>query len=206
MRRDQFQVGHTIHRRGRRRSRAAVDAALTRLGARKASEIVMLTWRLLQACRAAIPSSLAAPASISNSYRRPRDRGDELPPGAAVGSGSFRESSIRLRRRLAPPQPEPRHGQEAGGAGFHGAIRARNGDSTGSVRGGKPVFFWIILLLVSGRTDHGPIRVKAQWKEAGSESGSKSTHRGSNPGAPASHQGPSPRPPGILRTDDISGG
>ena len=28
-------------------------AALTRLGARKASEIVMLTWRLLQACRAA---------------------------------------------------------------------------------------------------------------------------------------------------------
>jgi hypothetical protein len=28
------------------------DGALTRLGARKASEIVMLTWRLLQACRA----------------------------------------------------------------------------------------------------------------------------------------------------------
>jgi hypothetical protein len=33
-------------------------------------------------------------------------------------SVSFTESSIRLRRRLAPPPPKPRNGQEAGGAGF----------------------------------------------------------------------------------------
>jgi hypothetical protein len=45
-------------------------------------------------------------------------------------SVNFTESSIRLRRRLAPPPPKPRNGQEAGGAGFRRAIRARNGDST----------------------------------------------------------------------------
>jgi hypothetical protein len=33
-------------------------------------------------------------------------------------SVSFTESSIRLRRRLAPPPPKPRNGQEAGGAGI----------------------------------------------------------------------------------------
>jgi hypothetical protein len=35
---------------------------------------------------------------------------------------SFTVSSIRLRRRLAPPPPKPRNGQEAGGAGFRMAI------------------------------------------------------------------------------------
>jgi pimeloyl-ACP methyl ester carboxylesterase len=32
----------------------------------------MLTWRLLQACREAMPSIVAAPASISDSHCRPR--------------------------------------------------------------------------------------------------------------------------------------
>jgi hypothetical protein len=45
-------------------------------------------------------------------------------------SVNFTESSIRLRRRLAPPPPKPRGGQKAGGAGFLRAVRARNGDST----------------------------------------------------------------------------
>src|SRR5262249_50705795 len=52
--------------------RRASAAALTRIGARKASEIVMLTWRLLQASRPAIPSTVAAPASISDNHCRPR--------------------------------------------------------------------------------------------------------------------------------------
>jgi hypothetical protein len=45
---------------------------LTRLGARKANDIVMLTWRLLQASRAAMPSIVALPVSISDNHCRPR--------------------------------------------------------------------------------------------------------------------------------------
>jgi hypothetical protein len=60
-----------------------------------------------------------------------------------------------------PPPPKPRDGQAAGGAGFH------RGYSPGAVTvplrpRRKASSFRIILLLVSGLTNHGPIRVKAQ--------------------------------------------
>jgi hypothetical protein len=72
-------------------------------------------------------------------------------------SVSFTESSIRLRRRSAPPPPKPRNGQEAGGAGFRKGLFAP-GTLTVPLRSRrKASSFWIILLLVSGRTDHGPI-------------------------------------------------
>jgi hypothetical protein len=85
-----------------------------RLGARKASEIVIWTWRLLQASRVAMSSMVAVPASISDSHRRARDCGDELGPGigadrtghdlgCAVGNDDISMSSVR---RLAP-----RHGK-----------------------------------------------------------------------------------------------
>jgi hypothetical protein len=62
----------------------------------------MLTWRLLQACRGDPVEPRSAGLDLKQLPSAARDRGDELPPGAAVGSGSFRESSIRLGRRLAP--------------------------------------------------------------------------------------------------------
>ena len=45
-------------------------AACTRVGARKASEIVIFTCRMLHFSRAAICSTLTAPATISSSHRR----------------------------------------------------------------------------------------------------------------------------------------
>ena len=52
-------------------------------------------------------------------------------PAAAVGCRSIsRNPPFGLRRRSMPPPPKPRSGQEAGGAGFRKAIRARNGDSS----------------------------------------------------------------------------
>jgi hypothetical protein len=66
-------------------------AAWTRLGARNASEIDILTWRLLQACREAIPSIVAAPASISDSHCRPR----------AIAVTSFARVSERIGRASA---------------------------------------------------------------------------------------------------------
>jgi hypothetical protein len=52
--------------------------------------------------------------------------------------------------------------------------------------------FRTILLLASGRRDHGPIRVKPKSKVAdggASETGSNSTHGGSNPLCPANQRG-----------------
>jgi hypothetical protein len=68
---------------------------------------------------------------------------------------------------------------------------------------------WIILLLVSGQTDHGPIRVKPNVKVpdgGGSETGSNSTHRSSNPLCPASHSGLSPAVSSARRSVDIPEG
>src|SRR5262249_17243462 len=47
-------------------------AALTRPGAMKAIEIVMLTWRTLHFWRAAISSTVVLPETISSSQARPR--------------------------------------------------------------------------------------------------------------------------------------
>jgi hypothetical protein len=47
-------------------------AALTRLGAMNASEIVMLTWRTLHFWRAAISSTVVQSEMISSSHVRPR--------------------------------------------------------------------------------------------------------------------------------------
>jgi hypothetical protein len=47
-------------------------AALTRLSARKASEIAIWMCRLLQASRVAMPSIVALPLSLSDSHWRPR--------------------------------------------------------------------------------------------------------------------------------------
>src|ERR1700693_5079140 len=70
--------------------RTLCAAALTRLGARKAREIVMLTCRLLQPSRTAMSSIVAAPAPISDSHCRPgRNRGDDLDPGCRRGSEEF---------------------------------------------------------------------------------------------------------------------
>jgi hypothetical protein len=85
--------------------------------------------------------------------------------------------------------------------------------------------FWIILLLVSGQMDHGPIRREAQceghlrrrgycahsrWSAGSSpaigETGSISTQRGSNPLSSASHHGLSPAISSTRRSVDISGG
>jgi hypothetical protein len=56
-----------------------------RLGGRQANEIVMLTCRLLQPSRAAMSSTVTAPASISDSHCRPlRNRGDKLAQGVGA--------------------------------------------------------------------------------------------------------------------------
>jgi len=47
-------------------------APCTSLGARNASDIVILTWRRLHCSRAAICSTVSVPATISSSQRRPR--------------------------------------------------------------------------------------------------------------------------------------
>src|ERR1700757_5337690 len=65
-------------------------AAFTRSGARNASEIVILTWRMLHLLRAAICSTLVTvPATISSSQRRPR----------AIDATSVARVSARMGRR-----------------------------------------------------------------------------------------------------------
>src|SRR6266536_3619281 len=60
-------------------------AALTRDGARKASERVILTCRLLHCSRAAMCCTLATtPDWISESHSRPRDGANELVESSAV--------------------------------------------------------------------------------------------------------------------------
>jgi hypothetical protein len=70
-------------------------AALMRAGARKANEIVMLTWRVLQASRAAISSIVAVAASISDSHWRPR----------AIAVTSLARVSERIGRARASDEP-----------------------------------------------------------------------------------------------------
>jgi hypothetical protein len=70
-------------------------AALMRLGARKASEIVIWTWRLLQASRVAMSSMVAEPASISDSQWRPR----------AIAVTSLARVSERTGRASACDEP-----------------------------------------------------------------------------------------------------
>src|SRR5271167_2357346 len=72
----------------------------------------------------------APPVRCDGRFRAPSSRCEAAARSRRWVSVSFTESSIRLRRRLAPPPPKPRNGHEAGGAGFRRAIRARNGDST----------------------------------------------------------------------------
>jgi hypothetical protein len=132
-------------------------------------------------------------------------------------SVNFTESSIRLRRRLAPPPPKPRNGQEAGGAGFRRAIRARNGDSTARL-GGQSQFFLDHLVAgfrpngsrsdprqaqCEGRLGRHGCRARnrqsranlVSWRRRSyrllrlGETGSNSTQRGSNP---LSHRRDSP--------------
>jgi hypothetical protein len=108
------------------------------------------------------------------------------------------ESSIRLRRRSAPPPPKPRNGHEAGGAGFLRRYFAL-GTVTVPLRSRQEASsFWIILLLVLGRTDNGVIRSKCPmtrlprspvprksgflaltilWLRSFARTGSNSTHR-----------------------------
>jgi hypothetical protein len=65
--------GRRIAKTGNSNSARPSIAALTRSGARKASEIVMLTLRTLHCWRAAICStSVAVPVTTSSSQRRPR--------------------------------------------------------------------------------------------------------------------------------------
>jgi len=74
-------------------------AALTRSGARKASEIVMLTFRALHPCRFAIVSALAAGSLVSSSSQlRPR----------AIDATSFARVSEPIGRAVFPnPLGEP---------------------------------------------------------------------------------------------------
>jgi hypothetical protein len=54
----------------------------------------MLTWRLLQACHAAMPSMVAAPASTSHSHWRPRGSGgQECPLGVPDQNGASRPTA-----------------------------------------------------------------------------------------------------------------
>ena len=72
-------------------------AALTRSGARKASEIVMWILRMLHFSRAAICSTpVTAPARISSSHRRPR--AIEATSLARVSAGKRSEGSARAVR------------------------------------------------------------------------------------------------------------
>jgi hypothetical protein len=61
------------------------------MGARKADDIVMLTWRLLHASRAAMASIVAVPVSISDSHCRPR----------AIALTSLLRTSARAMARQA---------------------------------------------------------------------------------------------------------
>ena len=49
-----------------------IDSGLDEAWREEANDIVMLTWRLLQASRAAMPSTVAVPVSISDNHCRPR--------------------------------------------------------------------------------------------------------------------------------------
>jgi hypothetical protein len=49
-----------------------IDSGLDEAWREEANDIVMLTWRLLQASRAAMLSTVAVPVSISDSHCRPR--------------------------------------------------------------------------------------------------------------------------------------
>jgi hypothetical protein len=71
-----------------------VDGGLDQ-SARKASEIVIWTWRLLQASRAAMASMVAVPASISASQCRPR----------AIAVTSLSRLSERMGRASAREEP-----------------------------------------------------------------------------------------------------
>ena len=66
-------------------------AACTSLGARNASEIVILTWRMPHCSRAAICSTLTLPATISSSQRRPRaiDATSVARVSARIGRASY---------------------------------------------------------------------------------------------------------------------
>jgi hypothetical protein len=75
--------------------------------------------------------------------------------------------AMAASRAFALDHPRlPRNGQEAGGAGFLRAIRAPRTLTVPLRSGGNASSFWIILMLVSGRTDHSPIRVEAGAKIA----------------------------------------
>src|SRR5262245_26115423 len=105
------------------RSRRPSIAAFTMSGARKASEIVMLTWRTLQFSRVAMLSTLAFGSSIiSLSHRRPRAieainvarvserigraRCADVPAGNRISlrrdDGILRHATFRVLLRAAP--------------------------------------------------------------------------------------------------------
>jgi hypothetical protein len=137
-------------------------------------------------------------------------------------SVSFTESSIRLRRRVAPPPPTPRNGHEAGGAGFLRVIRARNGDSTAPFAR-KPVLSgssccWFQAKRIMVRSAPKP-NVKVAPRAAAAPIIACLPVRvlplarrfefdtsGSNPLCPASQSGPCPGIAGTQRSVDLSGG
>ena len=81
-------------------------AALTRSGARKASEIVIFTLRTLHRSRLAMLSVVAVCSAISSSSQR-APAGDRCDQGRAIfrtyRPGVLRRHSIRDKNRTAPP-------------------------------------------------------------------------------------------------------
>jgi hypothetical protein len=67
----------------------------------------------------------APPVSCDGRFKVPSSRCEAAASSRRWVLVDFTESSIQLRRRLAPPPPKPHNGQEV-----LRAIRARNGDST----------------------------------------------------------------------------
>jgi hypothetical protein len=74
------------------------DGCLDEVGARKASEIVIWTYRLLQASRAAMASIDAVPASISDSHTALQRIEDQIRPATEQAEGRLLAVRVHLTR------------------------------------------------------------------------------------------------------------
>jgi hypothetical protein len=158
----------------------------------------------------AIPSSLAAPASISNSYRRPRAIAVtsflrvRLLARAHSGNPPFGWDGVWRRHNRSPAMDRKPAGQDSTELFAPGTVTVPAPFAVESQFLSGSSCCWFEAERIVFRSASSPM--SRSPTEVGSETGSNSTHRGSNPGSPASHRGLSPRFPGIPRTGAISEG